>query len=183
MKLRIKNSRKIKNLRKIKNSRKQNKSNKKNYRKTSIKGRGTTLRPSTIKTMANTGKSLSKKLLSVGEDVVTEVSKDQLKQLPKNSKTAIFLTQKTYNPNKYETANINKSNPQPIDFKYSPKNDQIIINEFELENIPPEQTPLKSIKNETQVGTPVKEEYIRPGSIFLHKADITQVKKNLFQDD
>ncbi len=131
--------------------------------------------------MANNSKKLSKKLLSVGEDVLTEVSKDQLKQLPKNAKTAYLITQSYYKPS-YKTNNLDKEpiNKQKIAFKYSPTND--VIEEFELAT-EPEETPIKSVKISAQVDRPVKEEYVRPGSVLVHKADITEVKKSLFTDE
>ena len=182
MKLRTRKTRKQRFNKKTKNTRKQR------INKKTRKNKGGMLRSSiqkSLKNIANKSKGLGKDLLSVGEDVVTEVSKEQLKQLPKNASNAYYITQKNtkQNLNNFNIDDETKQNT--FDFKYTPTIKDTNTNNIDFENMSSiEQTPLKNIKNEDlQIDTPVKEEYIRQGSVLLHKADITQVKKNLFEDD
>lgn len=127
-------------------------------------------------------KNLGKTALDVTTDVVTEVSKDQTKQLVKKAVTSVGKSAMTspFSPNNYlqktDTSfkkSFSFSSPSPTyEKKYK-------INFDDYNDVPT--TPRNRTGFDSDVlYTPVKEKQSQEGSIAMRTADLTEVKKQLF---
>ena len=128
-------------------------------------------------------KNVGKTALDVTTDVLTEVSKDQVKQLSKKAVTSFgkasaansFKSQYSFNNNDFSF----KNKPQfvnPYDVK-SEKDYKINIDDM----IGSPTTPTKKpYFDEDVLNAPMKEKPGFEGSVTMRNADLTQVKKQLF---
>ena len=125
-------------------------------------------------------KNLGKTALDVTTDVVTEVSKDQTKQLVKKAVTSVGKSAVTspFSPNNYlqKTDTSFKKSPS---FSSPTYEKEYKINFHDYVDEPT--TPRKRTGFDTDVlYTPVKEKQMPEGSIAMRTADLTEVKKQLF---
>jgi hypothetical protein len=148
--------------------------NKKTRRRKSIRRKGGMFR--------RFAKNMGKTAMDVTTDVLTEVSKDQIKQISKKAINSLGKASATSSFN----YNYSKNNETP--FKNSPKfvssptynPENAYKIDFDSLMGSPTTPTKKPYFDEDVLNTPIKEKPSIDGSVAVRNADLTEVKKQLF---